>query len=370
MTNPGSRVTKKTTKKKPARKRVAEERPAKAAINSAPADLGKGSTIEVVVSNPHYNGTGTIGDAFEWIWDAGKVLGDPLIQHEAVVNASQQQKEKEIARQRFVTQKSPNDPLADIYWKLRRHGIPVKFDGTTISAVGLTGNEARLFVNVANEAGARGGVAVRHIDGGCNVNVRADHMQALADWNKTKTDAETAPEPITMKAKKCSSLLKYPEEFPPPPNEFDKLRACIASSLRKVGDITTNAPGVHTFESGAVRSTEADGARYDLISPIALRKLAETCREGAIKYNEKGYPPNWLKGMPMSDVMNHLLTHIYKWISGDTSEPHLPHAFWNLMALIHFEETRPDLMDVYPRKTALETKDAEAMPMGCRSEQS
>lgn len=96
------------------------------------------------------------------------------------------------------------------------------------------------------------------------------------------------------------------------------------------------------FKSGAVRSKDADNVRYDLISPIGLRRLAEAYAEGAAKYGEY----NWLKGIPASDLSNHALRHIYLWLSGDKSEDHMGHAIWNLITLAHFEETRPDLMDI------------------------
>lgn len=99
--------------------------------------------------------------------------------------------------------------------------------------------------------------------------------------------------------------------------------------------------GVKKFETGAVRSTDAESVRYDLISPIALRRLAETCAEGARKYGEG----NWLKGIPGSDLFNHAVRHLYLWLNGDRSEDHLAHAVWNLFAIMHFEETRSDLIN-------------------------
>jgi len=99
-----------------------------------------------------------------------------------------------------------------------------------------------------------------------------------------------------------------------------------------------------TFESGAVRSPAADHVRYDLISPIALRALAETYAEGALKYGDN----NWLKGFPAHDVLNHALNHLELWKLGDKSEPHLAHAMWNIATLIHFEATRPDLFNDMP----------------------
>lgn len=94
------------------------------------------------------------------------------------------------------------------------------------------------------------------------------------------------------------------------------------------------------FETGANRGT-APPVRYDLISPVFLRRLAETCHEGAIKYDAG----NYLKGIPCSNLLNHAITHIEQWKSGDCSEDHLAHAAWNLMAIMHFEEHNPEMLD-------------------------
>lgn len=96
---------------------------------------------------------------------------------------------------------------------------------------------------------------------------------------------------------------------------------------------------VHQFSTGAVRSTDADNVRYDLISPIALDEIAKTYAEGSAKYGDH----NWLKGMPVSDLLNHSLRHVYMFLSGDRSEPHLAHAGWGLMAAIHSEKQWPHL---------------------------
>lgn len=100
-----------------------------------------------------------------------------------------------------------------------------------------------------------------------------------------------------------------------------------------------------TFETGAVRSTDADGVRFDLITPIGLRRLAEVYQIGAKKYGEY----NWEKGFPESSLINHALRHIYLYLQNDKSEDHLTHASWNLLTLIHFSEIRPDLLDIQKR---------------------
>ena len=93
------------------------------------------------------------------------------------------------------------------------------------------------------------------------------------------------------------------------------------------------------FSTGAVRSADRAKQRYDLVSPIGLRRVAETCHEGAEKYSDF----NWEKGMPVNDILNHAIAHLYQYLSGDRSEDHLAHAAWNCLAAMHSEELWPHL---------------------------
>lgn len=93
------------------------------------------------------------------------------------------------------------------------------------------------------------------------------------------------------------------------------------------------------FATGAVRSSDAEATRYDLISPIGLEAVARTCAEGAAKYSAH----NWERGMDVPDLLNHALRHIYQFLAGDRSEPHLPHAAWGLLAAIHSDTLWPHL---------------------------
>jgi hypothetical protein len=106
---------------------------------------------------------------------------------------------------------------------------------------------------------------------------------------------------------------------------------------------------IQKFETGAIRGATVAGEgknkfppRYDLLNPIMLRRLAETFGEGAGKYGDA----NWLKGMDEKTLLNHCLAHIVMWMQGDRSEDHLAHAMWNLGAIMHFEETRPELLNL------------------------
>lgn len=105
------------------------------------------------------------------------------------------------------------------------------------------------------------------------------------------------------------------------------------------------------MDGGATRCVGVAGdkpgefpARFDLVlnNPIGLRRLAQTYGEGAIKYG----PDNWKKGFPESNLINHAMAHLTKHIEGDRTEDHIAHAVWNLYTLMHFQVTRPDLMDL------------------------
>lgn len=93
------------------------------------------------------------------------------------------------------------------------------------------------------------------------------------------------------------------------------------------------------YSNGAVRSSDAEATRYDLVTPIGLAAVAAACAEGAARYGDF----NWEKGMPAADLINHGLRHIYLFLAGDRSEDHLGHAAWNIMGAIHSLEVWPDL---------------------------
>jgi len=112
-------------------------------------------------------------------------------------------------------------------------------------------------------------------------------------------------------------------------------------------DAEVLANGGTQFSTGAVRSSDKANVRYDLVSPIGMRRLAETMEEGRRKYGCF----NWERGMPIGDLLNHALAHINAYLSGVPSidaktglvEDDLAHAAWNLFAAMHMEETHPNL---------------------------
>ena len=88
------------------------------------------------------------------------------------------------------------------------------------------------------------------------------------------------------------------------------------------------------FKSSAVRDLQDGKGRYDLISPLALRRLAIIYERGAKKYSAR----NWEKGMPISTFLSPAIRHTEQNIEGLRDEDHLAQAAWNLFSAMHIEE--------------------------------
>ena len=91
----------------------------------------------------------------------------------------------------------------------------------------------------------------------------------------------------------------------------------------------------HTNENGAIQTKLP--TRMDLIPADVLLKVSSVLADGADKYGEW----NW-KGITVEDNLNHALTHVYRYLDGDTSEPHLVHAICRLMFASHIHNTTKD----------------------------
>jgi len=85
------------------------------------------------------------------------------------------------------------------------------------------------------------------------------------------------------------------------------------------------------FDTGSVRDTSEGKPRYDLISPIALHRLAMHVAAGAKKYGDR----NWEKGQPLQRYIESLERHLQKMKMGATDEDHEAAVMWNIMAFIH-----------------------------------
>lgn len=93
------------------------------------------------------------------------------------------------------------------------------------------------------------------------------------------------------------------------------------------------------------------GTRFDLIPPLALRRLADVYGEGAVKYGESEYLNRVLKA---SNVINHMVNHLLLFMVGDKKEDHAAKVAWGAFTLMVLEELKPDMLDVRNYGKALE----------------
>jgi len=88
-----------------------------------------------------------------------------------------------------------------------------------------------------------------------------------------------------------------------------------------------------TFSTGSVRDAATGKGRYDLISPLAIHRLALRCEGGADHYGDR----NWEKGQPQGSLLSSAMRHLGKHLMGYRDEDHLAAAMWNIMCMMHNE---------------------------------
>jgi len=106
------------------------------------------------------------------------------------------------------------------------------------------------------------------------------------------------------------------------------------------------------FGTGSVRDAAGGKGRFDLISPLALLRLALHSDDGIQKYGER----NWELGQPLKVYFDSAVRHLYKWLAGWEDEDHLAAAFWNIQCALHTEMMikagkLPKKLDDLPRDT-------------------
>lgn len=109
------------------------------------------------------------------------------------------------------------------------------------------------------------------------------------------------------------------------------------------------------LKTGSHRERAEGKGRYDLISPIALRRLAIVMEKGAKKYATR----NWEKGQPLSFYMDSALRHLNQHLEGQRDEDHLGQCMFNVMAMMHTEEQMPELDDLPKYKLAQRDKEGQ-----------
>ena len=127
-----------------------------------------------------------------------------------------------------------------------------------------------------------------------------------------------------------------------------------------------------SFHTGMVRDTRHGKGRFDLVSPVAMRRIALVHEGGAAKYDAR----NWEKGAPLSRFFDSAKRHLNDYAmvcqylrdglpleelppEVNPNEDHLAQAAWNLLGLMHHEDLRPALDDMTarPQPLAVATSD-------------
>ena len=88
------------------------------------------------------------------------------------------------------------------------------------------------------------------------------------------------------------------------------------------------------YGNGATRSADALNVRYDLIPPLALRRLAQRYALGAKTHGDH----NWKLGMSRDVIYNHLVRHLMLYWEGDRSDDHLAAVAWGCCALMWYDD--------------------------------
>lgn len=91
-----------------------------------------------------------------------------------------------------------------------------------------------------------------------------------------------------------------------------------------------------------VRDMHEGKGRMDLLPWNAIMEVSKHCEAGALKYGEH----NVDRGIPVHSLIDSGLRHTAKFITGQTDEPHLTAAVWNLLWALEMTLTNPEMNDV------------------------
>lgn len=197
------------------------------------------------------------------------------------------------------------------------------------------------------------GMAVLTFVGGVPVEIPAEEIQRMKDRNEidSRRGSLTLPacdvipdlDVASIDVKQMLGIRDQDRTLAPvgPPGVFHHNQIHDSGKRRK-------------FETGAVRDRGDRKGRYDLLSPVALDRLARWMELGAEKYDER----NWEKGIPLSVYLDSTIRHVFKLLDGLDDEDHAAAIMWNSHGYIHTEQLirdgkLPAELDDLPREKNL-----------------
>lgn len=143
----------------------------------------------------------------------------------------------------------------------------------------------------------------------------------------------TVTQPNYIKCPKCQYRVDIDDKF---------MKATVDTTPQQYAEKTKAPDKMKTHLSGALRSDSSGKGRFDLLSPFALRRVALVCERGAEIYGDR----NWEKGVPYHRFIDSALRHVSQYMMGMRDEDHVAQAVWNLMCILHFDATQPELFDL------------------------
>lgn len=105
---------------------------------------------------------------------------------------------------------------------------------------------------------------------------------------------------------------------------------------------------MNKYPTGAYKEDKAQKGKPTLLPFCALMRISKhmQCANKPIgKYDER----NWEKGLPISELMDSVLRHIFQYMDGMADEDHLCAAATNLLMAMWTEEKHPELQDIPSR---------------------
>lgn len=100
------------------------------------------------------------------------------------------------------------------------------------------------------------------------------------------------------------------------------------------------------FGTGAVRDLHIGKGRFDLLPWAAIWEVAKHCERGAERYGEH----NVDKGIPTHSLLDSAFRHLCRYMLGETDEPHLVAAAWNVLWAVQMECLKPEMQDIPTRE--------------------